>query len=61
MLERYFQRLSGAQPARGSLSLDESTLKRFDAVLDHGFTAEQILAIVDALQLEPVPKQGTHR
>jgi hypothetical protein len=59
MLERSLQRLSGTQPARGSLSLDESTLKRFDAVLDHGLTAEQILALVDALKLEPVPKQGT--
>ncbi len=61
MLERSFQRLSGTAPARGSLSLDEGTLKRFDAVLDHGFTAEQILTLVDALKLEPAPKPGDKR
>jgi hypothetical protein len=61
MLERFYQRLSGTRPARGSVSLDEATLRRFDAVLDHGFTAAQILALVDALKLTPVPKPGDKR
>lgn len=61
MLERFYQRLSGTQPARGSVSLDEATLKRFDAVLDHGFTEAQILALVEALKLTPAPKPRDKR
>lgn len=63
VLEQYYQRLSGDRVplSRGSLRLDESTLKRFDAILDHELTAEQILSIVDTLQLTPIPKRANAR
>jgi len=63
VLEQYYQRLSGDRIplTRGSLRLDESTLKRFDAILDRNLTAEQVLTIVDTLQLTPIPKRANTR
>lgn len=53
VLEAYYRGMSGAD--LGRLAFDDNTLKRFDEVMDNGFTDEQILAIADALKLKPVP------
>lgn len=55
VIEAYYQRISGSKNSPGKLKFDQSTLKLFDQVLDNGFSDEQILAILDALKLRPVP------
>lgn len=55
VVEAYYQRISGTTSNPGKLRFDAVTLKMFDVSLDHGFTTEQIMAIVDALKLRPVP------
>jgi hypothetical protein len=58
VLEAYYQRIAGTRDKQGYLRWDTSTLKLFDVALDHGFTDENILTIVDALRLKPVPRGG---
>lgn len=57
VLEAYFQRIAGEQ--RQSLLFDAQTLKLFDAAMDNGFSDDQILAIIRALKLRPVPVQSS--
>lgn len=58
VLEAYYQRIAGTGDKQGYLRWDTSTLKLFDVALDHGFTDENILTIVDALRLKPIPRGG---
>jgi hypothetical protein len=55
VLEAYYKRISGNAADQGRLKYDQHTVKLFDSALDHGFTDAQILRIVDALKLKPVP------
>ena len=56
VLEAYYQRIAGTREKQGYLRWDTSTLKLFDQALDHGFSDENILTIVDALWLKPIPR-----
>ena len=55
VLEAYYKRISGNAADQGRLKYDQHTLKLFDSALDHGFNDDQVLRIVDALKLKPVP------
>lgn len=55
VLERYYQKISGATGNQGQMKLDQYTLKLYDQSIDNGLTPEQILAVSDALKLKPVP------
>jgi hypothetical protein len=55
VLERYYQKISGAKGNQGQMKFDQHTLKLFDQSIDNGLSPEQILAVSDALKLKPVP------
>lgn len=55
VLEAYYRAMAELSGDQGRMPFDDATLKRFDEVLDSGFTDAQIVAITAALALRPVP------